>query len=155
MALSQTLGGDNQWKAAAGVRSRLDGQATARPLESDLRRARVGGAWVYIHTTGNPVIGQNSALIGMIVLACHEVDAIEEIYFGDVEVKFDAERNALGKWRNYLRTSGSISARPDQAADPKLIRWGDGTWTGAHVSPDAAISRLISPIRKTFSRRCR
>lgn len=94
-------------------------------------RARVGGAWVYIHTTGNPVIGQNSALMGAIVLACHQCDAIEKIYLGDEEVPFDSGGNAWGKYRNYLHIWKHLG-QPGQAADPWLIQWSDGLWTSAH-----------------------
>ena len=131
-ALSQALAGGDQPKAAAGVQSQTTTIKQALVSWKVIYgRARVGGAWVYIHTTGNPVIGQNSALMGAIVLACHECDAIEKIYFGDVEVKLDASGNALGKWRNYVHIWKHLGT-PGQAADPQLINWGDGTWTSAH-----------------------
>ena len=111
-------------KAAAGVQSQTTTVKQALVSWKVIYgRARVGGAWVYIHTTGNPVIGQNSALMGAIVLACHECDAIEKIYFGDVEVKLDASGNALGKWRNYVHIWKHLGT-PGQAADPQLIQLG-------------------------------
>src|SRR5262252_66548 len=85
-AISQALGGQDQ--ATAGVQPQtITVKQALMPWKVVYGRARVGGAWVYIHTTGNPTIGQNSALMGAIVLACHQCYAIDSIYFGDEEVK--------------------------------------------------------------------
>ena len=117
-ALSQAIGGGDQSKAAAGVQSQTT--TLKQPLVSwkvnpwpGPRRRRLG---LHSATTGNPATGQTSAL-----MRCHrcwpvdEVDAIEKIYFGDVEVKFDASGNALGKWRNFTHIWKHLGS-PGQAA---------------------------------------
>lgn len=128
--LSQLLGGTDQAPASVQPQTITLKQPLV-PWKVIYGRARVGGAWIYIHTTGNPVIGQNSALMGVIVLACHPCDAIEKIYFGDEEVKLDATGNALGKYRNYVHIWKHLGAA-DQAADQNLINFSDGLWTSAH-----------------------
>ena len=74
-AISQALGGNKQSDAGVQPQTITMKQALV-PWKAIYGRARVGGAWVYIHATGNPVIGQNSALMGAIVLACHKCAAI-------------------------------------------------------------------------------
>src|SRR5215469_4741895 len=129
-AISQALGGTDQ--PAAGVQPQtITLKQALAPWKVIYGRARVGGAWAYIHTTGNPVIGQNSALMGAIVLACHQCEAIEKIYFGDEEVKLDSSGNALGKWRNYVHIWKHLGG-PGQAADQNLINFSDGLWTAKH-----------------------
>src|SRR5215469_11837634 len=128
--LTQLLGGQAQPDAGVQPQTITLKQALV-PWKVIYGRARVGGAWVYIHTTGNPTIGQNSALMGAIVLACHQCANIEKIYFGDEEVKLDSTGNALGKYRNYVHIWKHLGDA-NQQADSQLIRWGDGTWTSAH-----------------------
>ena len=100
MALSQALGGENQSKAAAGVQSQTTTvKQPLVPWKVIYGRARVGGAWVYIHTTGNPTSARIRAH-GRDRSSLHEVDAIEKIYFGDVEVSSTRAARAR-KWRNF------------------------------------------------------
>jgi Putative phage tail protein len=98
-------------------------------------RTRIGGAFVYIHTSG-PISPTdqtyaNAQMTGAIVLACHQVDAIEKIYFGDEEIPLDPQGKALGRFAMYVNIIKHLGD-PNQAADQMLIDASQGTWTAAH-----------------------
>jgi hypothetical protein len=160
MGVSQLLGGNNQ-PAASVQPQTITVKEPLAPWKVIYGRARVGGAWVYIHTTGNPVIGENSALMGAIVLACHQCDAIEKIFFGDQEVPLDSTGNAMGMYRNFVHIWKHLGTG-DQAADPELIRWGDGTWTSQHrllgmcyIAIDLAYNKDLFPSMPVISAQVR
>lgn len=95
------------------------------PREIVYGKVRKGGTYAYIAKSGT-----NQDLHLVIMLAGHEVEALEEIYFGD-ELAFNAAGTAQGRFvgfatvTKYLGTSG-------QTADANLIAAFPGVWTSDH-----------------------
>lgn len=89
--------------------------------------ARVGGAYVFIHTTGS----SNDTLHAIIVLACHECESVETIYFGSDEVPLDADGNAIGKYAQHVTIKVHLGS-PGQVADADLIAAAPDKWTSDH-----------------------
>lgn len=61
-----------------------------------LGRQRVSGPVAYIGSYGNKL----EHLVYVVVLAAHEIDAIETVYFGDEPVTLDSSGNVIGVRRN-------------------------------------------------------
>lgn len=90
-------------------------------------QARVGGAYVFIHTTGDG----NKVLHAVIVLACHACAEIGTIYFGSDEVPLDSDGNATGKYAGFVTINKHLGD-PDQVADADLIDAAPDKWTSDH-----------------------
>lgn len=67
----------------------------------------------------------------VIVLAAHEVEEIEEIWFGDEVIALDGAGNATGKYANYVYVSKHLGAT-SQAADAVLMAECPDKWTADH-----------------------
>ena len=100
-------------------------------------RTRVSGPIVFIHS--RPVDGSSDKLDMLhivIVLAAHEVEAIEDIYFNDVVVSLDGSGNATAE---PYKQDGTVYAsvykhlgESTQLADSVLVSNSDGKWTSGH-----------------------
>ena len=80
---------------------------------------RVSGPISFIETTddgGN----ENAFLHIVVVLAGHEVQAINNIYFNDELVPLDGSGNATGKYANFVRIKKHLGS-PTQVADSDLV----------------------------------
>jgi hypothetical protein len=130
-ALTQAIGGDKGATSTGTESHTITVKQPLAPWMAVYGRTRVGGVYVYIHTTG-PIGGdyQNARLMGAIVLACHQCDAIEKIYFGDEEITLDADGYAIGRWAGYVRVNKYLGA-PGQVADSMLITNSSGTWSSS------------------------
>jgi hypothetical protein len=105
--------------------SRRDAIAAHRVIYG---RVRVGGTVVYMETTEV----SNEYLHVVIVLACHEVQAIEKIYFDDHEVTLDGNGDATdARYTGYVRIKKALGT-DDQAAFADLVSESNGYWTSAH-----------------------
>lgn len=91
-------------------------------------RVRTGGTVVYMETTET----SNEYLHIVIVVACHELNAIEKIYFDDHEVTLDGSGNATdSRYSGFVRIKTTLGA-DDQAAFSDLVAESNGYWTSAH-----------------------
>lgn len=91
-------------------------------------RVRTGGTVVYMETTEV----SNEYLHLVVVLACHEVNSIEKIYFDDHEVTLDGNGDATdSRYAGYVRVKKSLGT-DDQAAFADLVAESNGYWTSAH-----------------------
>ena len=91
-------------------------------------RVRTGGTVVYMETTEV----SNEYLHIVIVLACHEVNAIEKIYFDDHEVTLDANGDATdSRYAGFVRIKKALGT-DDQTAFADLVAESNGYWTSAH-----------------------
>lgn len=109
-------------------------------------RARVNGALTFVSTTNN---NQNLHLI--ITVACHEIDAIEKIYFDEEEIVFS------GSWSTHsVRKDGSTNTgfnnkvfkeinygSAGQSALSSAITNTNGLWTSAHKQSGRAHIYLL------------
>jgi hypothetical protein len=112
----------------------------AAPRQVILGRARVGGTIVWLHARDN--LGGDQWLHLAVVLAGHECDAIEEIWFDDYVLQLDADGWERGRYQvtdpakgplgSYVRVRRYLGA-PGQAADPILMDFSDGKWTSRHT----------------------
>lgn len=92
-------------------------------------RQKVGGVLAFIQSTGN----DNYNLHMVIVVADHECDALEKVYFGDEEVPFDATTGAVttGRFANKARVIWR-SGTDSQTAISELVTECPGKWTSEH-----------------------
>src|SRR6185369_2318734 len=135
-AVSQSLSGGADAASTSTDSHTITLKQPLAPWQAIYGRTRVGGTFVYIHTSG-PVSGgdqtyANAQMTGAIVLACHQCDAIEAIYFGDEEIPITAQGKALGRFAMYVNVIKHLGT-PTQAADQMLIDAGEGTWTAQHT----------------------
>lgn len=134
-ALTQSLSGSGTAATTATDAHTITLKQPLAPWQAIYGRTRVGGTYVYIHTSGpvsaNDQTYANAQMTGAIVLACHQCDAIEKIYFGDEEIVINPEGKALGRFAMYVNVIKHLGT-PEQAADQMLIDAGDGIWTTAH-----------------------
>jgi hypothetical protein len=134
-ALTQAIGGSSTTADTSQDSHTITLKQPLAPWQAVYGRTRVGGVYVYIHTTG-PISGgdqsyQNAQLMAAIVLTCHQVDAIEKVYFGDEEIVLDADGKATGRFAMYVQIIKHLGS-PAQVADQMLIDNSNGTWTSAH-----------------------
>tara|TARA_R110000744_G_scaffold152542_1_gene266658 strand:- start:2421 stop:4967 length:2547 start_codon:yes stop_codon:yes gene_type:complete len=92
-------------------------------------RTRVGGAIVYMHTSGN----DNEYLHLVVAIAGHEIDGYEEIYFNDEKVW--ANGNYVGSWSDliYLGLYDGSQTVADNTLSAASSQWG-----GQHKLLDTA-----------------
>jgi len=92
-------------------------------------RQKVGGVLAFIHSTGN----DNYNLHLVIVIADHECDALEKIYFNDDEVAFNATSGAVttGRYAGKARILWR-SGTDTQTAIPELVSECSPKWTTDH-----------------------
>lgn len=91
-------------------------------------RARVGGIWLYVETTGS-----SNDFVHLVLGLCEgPIEDIEAIYFDDELVTFDASTGlGSGKWAGVLRVKKHLGTS-DQVADADLVTDSDSKWTAAH-----------------------
>jgi hypothetical protein len=90
-------------------------------------RVRVGGTIVYMETTSS----SNEYLHMVIVLAGHEVHAIDDIYFDDELVPLDGSGNATGTFADLVRIKKALGTDA-QTAFSDLVSESDSLWTSNH-----------------------
>jgi hypothetical protein len=90
-------------------------------------RVRVGGTIVYMETTSS----SNEYLHMVIVLAGHEVHAIDDIYFDDELVPLDGSGNATGTFVDLVRIKKALGTDA-QTAFSDLVSESDSLWTSNH-----------------------
>lgn len=92
-------------------------------------RVRTGGTVVYMETTEV----SNEFLHIVVVLAAHEVNSIEKIYFDDYEVELDGDGLAVAgnRYAGFVRVKKALGT-DDQAAFADLVAESNGYWTTAH-----------------------
>lgn len=94
-------------------------------------RCRVSGPLVFCRTM-DPGSGKLDHLHMAVVLAGHEIEAVESHWFGDDELDLDADGKSVGeKYKNVAWITPHLGS-PDQAADPGLMAAFPGVWTSAH-----------------------
>lgn len=90
-------------------------------------RIRVGGTIVFMETTSS----SNEYLHMVIVLAGHEVHAIDDIYFDDEVVPLDGSGNATGTFADLVRIKKALGTDA-QTAFSDLVSESDSLWTSNH-----------------------
>ncbi len=90
-------------------------------------RARVGGIWLYVETTGV----SNDFVHLVLGLAEGPIQQIEGIYFDDELVTLNAAGQGTGKWTSHLTIKQHLGTM-SQVADPDLVAASAGKWTSAH-----------------------
>lgn len=90
-------------------------------------QVRVGGTYVFIHTTG----GSNQYLHLVIAIAGHSVESISDPYFDGVQVPLDGSGNATGDFAGYVRCEKRLGTS-DQTAFDGLVAAAPDKWTSAH-----------------------
>lgn len=91
-------------------------------------RARVGGIWLYIETTG-----PSNDFVHLILGLCEgPIKEIEAIQFDDEIVTLDSAGNGTGKWAGHLNVRSYVG-EDDQVADAGLVAESAGKWTEAHT----------------------
>ena len=90
-------------------------------------RTRLGGTILYMESTN-----ANKYLHMVIALTGHEIDAVEKIYFNEVEVPIDESGNVTsGQYANKARIKYKLGTS-DQTAFDDLVAESDGKWTENH-----------------------
>jgi hypothetical protein len=90
-------------------------------------RNRIGGTILYLETTSS-----NKYLHSVIALTGHEIDAIESIYFNEIEVPLDGSGNVTsGQYAGKARVQYKLGTA-DQTAFDDLVAESDGKWTANH-----------------------
>lgn len=117
-----------------GVRGyQVSGVSPAAPHAVIYGKTKVGGVIVYKQTTD-----EDKYLHMIIAIAGHEVFAIDEVYFDDVELGFTSKFAELNEVTSPSQYSGKAFVyrhvgTDDQLADPQLMAASSGKWTGAHT----------------------
>jgi len=88
----------------------------------------VSGTVVFIAATG----ASNEYLHLILVIAGHQCEAIDTIYFDNVEVPLDGSGNATGTFAGNAIVKKHLGA-PGDAADATLIAAAPSYWTSAHT----------------------
>jgi len=90
-------------------------------------RTRLGGTILYMESTNS-----NKYLHMVIALTGHEIDAVEKIYFNEVEVPIDGSGNVTsGQYAGKARIKYKLGTS-DQTAFDDLVAESDGKWTANH-----------------------
>ncbi len=100
-------------------------------------RTRVSGPIVFIHSRPATISSQKLDMLHVvIVLAAHEVDAIDDIYFNDGVVALDGNGDATA---DPYKHDGTVFASvykhvgtASQLADAVLVENSDGKWSSGH-----------------------
>lgn len=107
----------------------------AAPRQVIYGRARVGGTIAWMHARDQ--LGGDQYLHISVVLAGHECDAIEEVWFDDYRLDLDADGWERGRYNPGGTPTGYVLVRkylgaPGQAADAQFLALSDGKWTADH-----------------------
>ena len=105
----------------------VSSRSTTAPHLIVYGRTRVGGTLAYMESTQD-----NKYLHVVIVIAGHEIDAVEKVYFDDTEIVYDANGNVTsdpysGKARIKIKLGTD-----DQTAFSDLVSESDSNWTANH-----------------------
>jgi hypothetical protein len=103
-------------------------------------RVRTGGKFGF-WATSQFASNSNGLLHYCVIVAGHEIDAIEAVYFGDEEIPLDANGEAIGFYNGFVRASFWYGT-PDQLADPALVAAIPQQITAAHRARGCAGVRL-------------
>jgi hypothetical protein len=135
-------------KAKSAFQNQSTGRMVSRrdpisPQRVIYGRVRAGGPVVYMETTSV----SNEYLHLVIVLAAHEVNDIEKIYFDDKEVTLDANGDATDAiYAGYVRIKKALGT-DNQAAFADLVAESNGYWTANH----RLLGRAAIYVRLKFS----
>ncbi len=95
-------------------------------------RTMVSGPVVYMETYGQGGGPADEYLSLVVVLAGHEIDAVEELWLGEVQAPYDASGAVTsGRYAGYAWVWPHLGAA-DQAADAELVARSASRWTAAH-----------------------
>ncbi len=92
--------------------------------------SRTGGVMVFQHTTDEEGAA-GRYLHNVIELVQHEVEAINDIYFGDEVVPLDGSGDATGRYAGYVHIEKFLGTA-DQAACATLMAHAPDKWTANH-----------------------
>jgi hypothetical protein len=116
--------------------TQLTVRQAAAPHQAIFGRRRVSGVYAFIHSTdtapgdATPIANQYLHLV--VLWAGHEIDAIEEIWFNDEVVPFDAVTGVpTGRYQNYAWAWHHLGAA-GQSADAELVASAPSYWTADH-----------------------
>lgn len=123
-SLSPNPGRENFNQAATGMM--ITSRQPIAPWQVIYGRRRVGGVITFLDVTGT----DNEFLHTVITLACHEVDAIEKMYFDGVEIPLDGSGDATGDFVDFAHAKFNLGD-PDQAAFSGLVA-DSSNWTTNH-----------------------
>lgn len=91
-------------------------------------RQKVGGPYALIHSSG----ANNDILHLIITLASHEINAVEQLFFGDEALTWDAGTGEVGgRFAGFARVR-IFTGTTTQAASSELIAECPDIWTSAH-----------------------
>ena len=96
-------------------------------------RRRTGGYYAFIHSTDVEGGVKNEYLHLVVVLAGHQVEAIDDIYLDDKELTLDGAGNctAPSQYAGRVRVKKHLGG-PNQSADAALIAAAPDKWTAEH-----------------------
>ena len=123
-SLAPNPGRENFNQSAAGMM--ITSRQPIAPWQVIYGRRRVGGVITFLDVTGT----DNEFLHVVITLACHEVDAIEKMYFDGVEIPLDGGGDATGDFAGFAHAKFNLGD-PDQAAFSGLVA-DSSNWTTNH-----------------------
>ena len=97
-------------------------------------RARIGGNIAYLESTGD----DNKYLYLVIVVAGHEIDAYEEVWFNDEKIW--SGNNYVGDWGDYVNIGffTGDQTEADNSRSNNLVDASDSKWTNDHKLLDIA-----------------
>lgn len=134
--ISRALSPKAKQQSVAGLAARtVSVRQPASPRQWIYGRARVGGTFVWMHARDQA--GGDKFLHLAVVLAGHECDAIEEVWFDDYPLQLDADGWDRGRYNPGGTPTGYALVRryvgaAGQAADAQFLAYGDGAWTEDH-----------------------
>jgi hypothetical protein len=99
----------------------------AAPRRVIYGKDNIGGIITFLALSGT----SNEFLEIVITFAGHEIDAYEEIWFGDDLVTWDGSGNATGKYAGFAKKEEKLGAA-GEAAFPNLMASLPTQWTSAH-----------------------
>ncbi len=89
-------------------------------------RARVGGIWTYVETTG-----VSNEFLHLVLSLCEgPIESIESIYFNDEVVTLDSSGNGTGKWAGYVTVKQNLGTDTQTAFSD--LTAASTKWTSAH-----------------------
>lgn len=107
--------------------SAVSTRSTVAPHSIVYGRTRVGGTMAYMESTE-----ENKYLHIVIVLAGHEIAAVEKVYFDDTEVTYDGSGNVTSDpYASKARIQIKLGT-DDQTAFSDLVAESDSNWTSNH-----------------------
>jgi hypothetical protein len=91
-------------------------------------RQKVGGPYVFIHSSG----ANNDILHLIIPLASHEINAVEQVFFGSEAITYDGGTGEVGgRFAGFARVR-IFTGSTTQAASSELVAECPDVWTSAH-----------------------